>query len=93
MENRPGAGNIVGADYVAKARPDGYTLVLANNSSHGVAQAVDPKVPYDCIKDFTPISEIAHAEHLVTPEEFLALIKAELAKWSNLVAEAGLRLN
>lgn len=84
VENRPGAGNIVGADYVAKAKPDGYTLVLANNSSHGVAQAVDPKVPYDCIKDFTPISAIAHAEHLVvthpripaaTLKEFIELAK------------------
>ena len=84
VDNRPGAGNVVGADYVAKAKPDGYTLVLANNSSHGVAQAVDPKLPYDTIRDFTPISQIARAEHLVvthpkvpadTLKEFIALAK------------------
>lgn len=84
VENRPGAGNVVGADYVAKSKPDGHTLVLANNSSHGVAQAVDPRIPYDTIRDFTPISQIARAEHLVvthprvpaaTLKEFIALAK------------------
>jgi len=86
VENRVGAGNVVGTEYVARARPDGYTLLLADNSSHGVAQAFDPKIPYDTIKDFTPITVIASAQHFVltngqvpanTIKQFIDLAKAK----------------
>jgi len=58
VENRSGAGGNVGADFAAKAIPDGYTLFTCNIASHGVSPAVYAKLPYDHIKDFAPISFI-----------------------------------
>jgi tripartite-type tricarboxylate transporter receptor subunit TctC len=56
VDNRPGAGGLIGADTVAKATPDGYTLLFANISTHGVNPALYTKLPYDPVKDFAPIS-------------------------------------
>jgi len=58
IENRGGAGGNLGADVVARAAPDGYTLLL-NASSHVINASLYEKLPYDPIKDFTPVSEIA----------------------------------
>jgi tripartite-type tricarboxylate transporter receptor subunit TctC len=55
-ENRPGAGGTIGADAVAKAAPDGHTLVLSNIQPHAVAPAVYPAVPYDPVRDFTHLA-------------------------------------
>jgi len=65
VENRPGANGMIGSDYVAKASPDGYTLVLGTVGTHGINQAVYDNVPYDTIKDFSPISLIARTPMLV----------------------------
>ncbi len=65
VENRPGANGMIGSDYVAKARPDGYTLVLGTVGTHGINQAVYDNVPYDTVKDFSPISLIARTPMLV----------------------------
>ncbi len=65
IDNRPGAGNVLGTEMAARATPDGYTLTLGNNSSHGVNQAVQPNLPYDTIKSFTPITLISNAPHLL----------------------------
>src|SRR4249920_341893 len=46
-ENRPGAGGSIGADAAAKAAPDGYTLLMVTISTHGIAPAIYPKLPYD----------------------------------------------
>src|SRR6185369_7319127 len=53
VENRPGAGGVVGSEIVAKAAPDGYTLIMGNAGSHGINAAVYSKLPYDILKDFT----------------------------------------
>lgn len=53
---RPGAGGAVGAEVAARAAPDGYTLLLATNSSHGANPALYAKLPYDPIRDFAPIA-------------------------------------
>ena len=61
IENRPGAGGSIASDVVAKAPADGYTLPLGNGSSHGVTPGLYPKLPYDAVRDFAPITLIATA--------------------------------
>jgi tripartite-type tricarboxylate transporter receptor subunit TctC len=60
VENRPGAGAVIGAEYVAKAVPDGYTLLMGTNTTHAVAPHLYSKLPYNALRDFTPISEVAN---------------------------------
>lgn len=55
IENKPGAGSIVGSAPIATATPDGYTLLVSNVSSHGISPALYPSVPYDPMKNFTHI--------------------------------------
>ncbi len=59
VENRTGAGGVIGSDSVAKSAPDGYTLVLSNIASHAIGASVYAKLPYDPVKDFTHIGLIA----------------------------------
>jgi tripartite-type tricarboxylate transporter receptor subunit TctC len=58
VENKPGAGATIGADYVAKARPDGYTL-LVGAVHHTIATSVYKKLPYDFQRDLAPVSTVA----------------------------------
>ena len=59
VDNRPGAGGNVGADAVAKSPPDGYTLLMGTVGTHGINQSLYPKMPFDPIKDFAPITLVA----------------------------------
>jgi len=59
VENRPGAGGLVGTEYVAKAPPDGYTLLVSNAGSLAAGFNLQAKVPYNVLTDFTPISLLA----------------------------------
>ncbi len=59
IENRPGAGGNVGSDIVAKSAPDGYTLLMGTVSTHGINASIYPKMPFDPVKDFTPITLVA----------------------------------
>jgi len=65
IENRGGAGGTLGAAQVAKAAPDGYTLLVASTSTHVVAPGVYPKLEYDPVKDFAPVSLIAVSPYLL----------------------------
>ena len=65
IENKPGAGGSIGADTVAKAVPDGYTLFLGNGSSHGVTPGLYPRLPYDSVNDFAPVALISTAANLL----------------------------
>ena len=58
VDNRPGASNIIGTDLTAKAAPDGYTIMIAN-SVHTINAGLSRKLPYDSIRDFSPISLVA----------------------------------
>src|SRR6478609_4265057 len=59
-ENRPGAGQQIGVNAVAKAPPDGYTLLMATSSAMGVNPTLYKKIAYDPVKDFQPIAMMAH---------------------------------
>jgi len=59
VDNKPGAGGNIGADFVAKSAPDGYTVVMGALSTHAVNPSLYPKMPYDAVKDFAPISLVA----------------------------------
>jgi len=85
VENHPGAGGVVGSDIVAKAAPDGYTLIIGNAGSHGINAAVYVKLPYDIQRDFVAVSQVAVSPNIlvVNPEiparnvqEFIAYAKA-----------------
>ncbi len=65
VENKPGAGGNIGADSVAKAAPDGYTLVMATVGTHSINGALYAKMPYDMVKDFAPVSLLASTPNLL----------------------------
>ena len=70
VENRPGAGGNLGVDHVAKSAPDGYSLVIGAVATHAVNPWLFSKLPYDPVKDFAPITLIAHVPNVLvmTPE-------------------------
>lgn len=84
VENRPGAGGTLGADAVAKAPPDGYTLLLATNASHAQSPALYKKVSYDPSSDFTHVGLIGYVPFILMAhpslgvrslQDFIALAK------------------
>ena len=71
IEARPGAGGMVGTEAAAKSAPDGYTLFMANNSTHGSNPAVYAKLPYDAVNDFAPISFVASVPYVLVVDPAL----------------------
>ena len=65
IDNKPGAGGAIGSDQAAKAPADGYTLLLATTSTHSIGPAVVPKLPYDTVRDFTPIGHVGDAPSIM----------------------------
>lgn len=85
VENRPGAGGVLGSDVVAKSAADGYTMIVGNAGSHGVNGGIYPKLPYDIVRDFVPVGMICTTPNVmvVSPSvkvanvaEFIAYAKA-----------------
>src|SRR5436305_3793923 len=58
VENKTGAGGNIGADVVAKAPPDGYTLLMATVSTHAINPGLYKNMPYDPVKDFAPVMQV-----------------------------------
>jgi tripartite-type tricarboxylate transporter receptor subunit TctC len=58
IENKPGANGAIAAAYVARAAPDGYTLLMSTNSPHSAAPSLNKSIAYDPVKDFEPVSRI-----------------------------------
>jgi tripartite-type tricarboxylate transporter receptor subunit TctC len=65
VENKPGANGNVGADFVAKSPPDGYTLLLADIGALAISPSVYPTLPFDPVRDFAPVTMIAYSPHIL----------------------------
>jgi tripartite-type tricarboxylate transporter receptor subunit TctC len=65
IDNRVGASGNLGADAIAKAAPDGYTIGIVTSSTHAVAVSLSGKLPYDPLKDFTPITMLANSPYVL----------------------------
>jgi tripartite-type tricarboxylate transporter receptor subunit TctC len=66
IDNRPGAGGNIGSDIVAKAPPDGYTLVMGTIGTHAINATLFSRLPYDPVRDFTAVAFVVEAEGLLT---------------------------
>ena len=98
IENLPGAGGLIGASAVAKAAPDGYTLLAGNIQTLALNSAVYPQMPYDPLKDFTPIVQTVKVNYVlvVNPKvpaanvaELIAYAKANPAKLTYATSGSG----
>ena len=85
IEARPGAGGVLGTEAAARSAPDGYTLFMGNNSTHGSNPALYARLPYDAINDFAPIAFVASVPYVLvvdpslpvkTAQQFIALAKS-----------------
>jgi tripartite-type tricarboxylate transporter receptor subunit TctC len=86
VDNKPGAGGVIGSQQVAKSTPDGHTLVFASIASHGIIPALQTPPPYDAVKDFMPITLVASTPNVLlvnvnlpvkNVQELIALAKAK----------------
>jgi tripartite-type tricarboxylate transporter receptor subunit TctC len=91
IDNKPGAGGTIGADLVAKAPADGYTILMATSSTHSVGPALSAKMPYDAFRDFAPVVHVANAPSVLvvgrnfpasTAQELVALLKRSPGKYN-----------
>jgi tripartite-type tricarboxylate transporter receptor subunit TctC len=98
IDNRGGAGGMVGTDLAAKSAPDGYTLTMGTTSTHVIAPAAYPSVKYDPVKDFVPLTLVASTPYLLvvnpsvpakTLKDFVARMKSQPGKLNYASAGAG----
>jgi len=98
VENRAGANGNIGADYVVRSEPDGYTLLLLDLGNLTISPSVYPNLPYDPVKDLEPVSMLAYSPHLlVTTNELPVKTQEELIQYAkdhkgklNFAAAAGI---
>jgi tripartite-type tricarboxylate transporter receptor subunit TctC len=94
VENKAGAGGNIGADFVAKAPPDGYTIVMGTVGTHAINPGLYRKMPYDALKDFAPIGFAGYTPTLLvvaanSPLKSLKDLQAQAAKGGVSFASAG----
>lgn len=77
IENKPGASGGIAGSYVARAKPDGYTILLANGTSHGALPALSKNPAYDPIKDFTPIARVGETQIALVTSKKLPMKNAQ----------------
>ena len=65
IDNRPGVNGIVGSEVVARSAPDGYTLLMGTNGTHGINASLIPKLSYDTVNDFAPIARVGYAPYVL----------------------------
>jgi tripartite-type tricarboxylate transporter receptor subunit TctC len=91
VESRPGAGGNIGSEACAQAKPDGYTICLGTISSHAINPSIFVKMPYDNLKDFAPITQLAAQPNALAVtndlpakniQELIALLKKEPGKYN-----------
>lgn len=91
IDNKPGAGGVLGSEFVAKAAADGYTMIVGNAGSHGINAGIYTKLNYDVVKDFVPVALICTTPNVMvaspatgakvkTVAEFVAFAKANPGK-------------
>jgi tripartite-type tricarboxylate transporter receptor subunit TctC len=81
VENRPGAGGNLGADLVAKAAPDGQTLVMGAVATHAINPWLYSKMPYDPLRDFTPITRVAQVPNVLVMNADTARAAGHPQRW------------
>ena len=90
VENRAGAAGAIGSDAVAKSAPDGYTILMGTTSTHAVNPAINPKLPYNNLTDFAPVTLVAtfpnvlvaHPSTARSLQELIAMLKANPGKYN-----------
>jgi tripartite-type tricarboxylate transporter receptor subunit TctC len=87
VDNKPGAGGNIGADAGAKAAPDGYTIVMGAVATHAINPSLFPKIPYDPIRDFSPVSLVASVPNVLVLHPDVAS-RTGIASVKDLVAYA-----
>lgn len=89
VENKAGAGGMIGSGFVARAQPNGYTLLLTTNTTHSIVKSLFKSVPYDPERDFTPVARVASVASMLvvnptlpvnTPAEMVAYAKSNPGK-------------
>jgi len=98
VENKPGANGNVGADFVAKSAPDGYTLLLTDVGGLVISPSVYPKLPFDPAKDFSPVVMVSYSPHVLAVhpsvqvkdvKELIAMAKANPGKLNFAISGIG----
>ena len=77
VESRTGANGIVASEFVARSAPDGYTLLIGTNGTHGINASLFPKLPYDTLNDFAPIGRIGFAPYVLVAHPSLPVRTAK----------------